>query len=223
MEDSNGQMKGLKTADRLRVKLANGVVFFVLLIALSSCSVMKERYIFPTIPQYNGFDGEGQVVFQLFAEDFLVDNEVGIHQVGSRQQKLKTMTGEVAKAMQTLIALKLVEKNHAIRLTDKNLWDLSVGDLARQDDNTVIIGGRIRKFFVQASTITARVKTEYEFVMEIDCYVGKSQEKKVVKRTVRFVKEMLNISHSDKIMNSLLDEFLREAALQVAENIESYL
>nr|MBF0223009.1 hypothetical protein [Desulfobulbaceae bacterium] len=223
MEEFNCQVVAEKRIGGFWVKRATWALFLALLIVLSSCSVMRDRYIFPSIPEFSGTKKDGLVVFQALSEDFFVNNEVGVHHVGDRQQKLKTMRGEVAKALQALITLRLTEKKHAVRVTDKNLWDLSIGDLGRQADNMTIIGGHIRVFILQASTITARVKTEYEFVVEVDCYIGKVGEKKVVKRTVRYVKEMLNISHSEKTMNALLDSFLEEAALQVAENIESYL
>ena len=153
----------------------------------------------------------------------MVDNVVGVHQVGKSQQKLKTMTGEVAAALHSLVALRLAENKHAVRLTDEELWELSVGDLGRQVSDTIVLGGRIREFSVYASTIAARVKTEYEFILELDCYVGRVDEEKVIKRTVRFSQKMLNISHSSKVMDTLLDKFLEEAALQVAENVESFL
>jgi len=211
------------TVMSLLTKSATLLVSALLLAGLCSCSVLPDKYLFPSVPSQNVVDQDGRIFFQKFTEDFLVDDLIGVHQLGNRQQKLKAMTGEVANALQTLIGNRLAGHHHNVQLADNQLWDLTVNDLDRQDNKTVIIGGRIRRLSIQASTITALVATEYDFLVEIDCYVGRVEEKKVFKRTVRYSHKMISFLYSQKEMERLLDKFLSETAVQVVENIESFL
>jgi len=223
MEHPNQQMIPEKTIMSLLAKHASRLLIILLLAGLCSCSVLPDKYLFPTVPSQNFVAKSGGIVFQKFTEDFLVDDLIGIHQLGSRQQKLKAMTGEISTALQTLIGNRLADHNHNVQLTDKQLWDLTVNGLEDQKDKAIIIGGHVRRLSVQASTIKALVATEYEFLIEIDCYIGKVDEKKVIKRTVRYSHKMLSFLYSQKEMEKLLDKFLSETAAQVVENIESFL
>jgi hypothetical protein len=224
MEYFNRQMSPGKTGADLLTKGANLVVIALLLAGLlCSCSVLPDRYLFPTVPSREFAGQDGKIIFQKLTEDFLATGQIGVHQVGNRQQKLKTMTGEVATALQTLIANQLADHNLVVQLADEKLWNLTVGDLDRLTGKSIVFGGQIRQLSVVASTLTARVATEYEFFTEIDCYIGRVEEKKVVKRTVRFSHKMLSFLHTQKEMDKLLDKFLAEAAVQVVENIESFL
>ena len=118
----------------------------------------------------------------------------------------------------------LAEKKIFTQLSDQQLWPLSLESLegvaARKDR---LLGGQIREFSVHADTVTARVATEFEFQIAVDCYIGQVGEKKVVKRTVRVGQKMLTFSSSQETANQLLSEFLEEVAQQVVENIQSFL
>ena len=225
MEHQNCQVEPVKMiVDFLSKNVTRILGVMFLLVVFSACSVMQDSYLFPDKPLYRSDGTEAKILFQKFSEDFLNDTDaVGLRRVGSKQKKIKIMKGEVATTLHSRIAICLADKNYPTRLTGEKLWNLTANDLERQSGASILLGGKIRKFSVQVSTIVTRLRTEYEFQIEVDCYIGKVDSKKVIKRTVRFGQKMLNISPSQKTMDSFLNNFMQEAALQVVENIESFL
>lgn len=217
------QSKGFCSLGRWGI--CRGILSLLLVAGLLSCSVLADRYLFPAHSSFvPSATSQPTVLFQKFSEDFFTTGTIGMEQIGNRQRRIKVMTGEVAAALQPMIAERLAEKKIATRLVDQQMWALNVDSLdgvAAHEDR--LLGGQIREFSVHADTVTARVATEFEFQIAVDCYIGQVGEKKVVKRAVRVGQKMLSFSSSQETANNLLSQFLEETAQQVVENIQSFL
>jgi hypothetical protein len=140
-----------------------------------------------------------------------VDRKSGAHEIGIRKKLDGSLdrftTGRLSVNEAVRRAVEGFLRENGFRVMEIQQWDLTAESLSTIAAD-LVVGGRIGRFWSTAESMAGRTVVRTETVLTV--YLGKPQERKVIRQTVEISREVTQIVFSPEKVEALFNESLSE-------------